>query len=629
MTKPTLRARLYYAFDNSLSRGPVALIGWLGLASATVIVGVSLLVWASGVAPEYGLGELLWMSLMRTLDPGTMGGDTGAWAFLLSMFGVTMGGIFVISMLIGVLTTGLEERLQDLRKGRSHVVESGHTVILGWSEQIYPVVSQLSLANANQHRACIVVLADRDKVEMEDALRNKVGSTGRTRVVCRRGNPMDMGDLEITNLHEARAIIVLAPDEDDGDAGVIKTLLAITNSPRRRAAPYHIVSEIRDPRNMDVARLVGGDEVELVLIGDLIARIIAQTCRQSGLSAVYNELFDFGGNEIYEQAVPELAGKTFAEALLMLEGSTLLGIHPEGGTPHLNPPMEVTIGPSDRLIVLAEDDEAIRLPSGPLPTVEEAAIRCHPSAEAHPERTLILGWNWRAPAVITEMDRYVAPGSDVTVVADLEGVAEEAARLETRLHRQTLAFRCGDTTDRDVLNALGVETYHHIIILCYGNTLDPQQADARTLVTLLHLRDIGERCGHPFSIVTEMQDMRNRELAEVARADDYIVSDRLVSLVLAQVSENKALNAVFGDLLDPEGSEIYLKSAGDYVDLDTPVTFATVVAAASRRGEVAMGYRLGSLAGNAARHYGVVLNPRKAEGVTFSEGDRIIVLAES
>jgi len=47
MTQPSLRARLSYAFDNSLSRGPVALIGWLGLASVAVVVGVSLLVWAS------------------------------------------------------------------------------------------------------------------------------------------------------------------------------------------------------------------------------------------------------------------------------------------------------------------------------------------------------------------------------------------------------------------------------------------------------------------------------------------------------------------------------------------------------------------------------------------------------
>ena len=89
---------------------------------------------------------------------------------------------------------------------------------------------------------------------------------------------------------------------------MIKTLLAITNDPNRRAEPYHVVAEMHDPRNIDVARMVGRDEVELVLAGDLIARITAQTCRQPGLSVVYSELLDFGGDEIYFKEQPALAG---------------------------------------------------------------------------------------------------------------------------------------------------------------------------------------------------------------------------------------------------------------------------------------------------------------------------------
>ena len=67
--------------------------------------------------------------------------------------------------------------------------------------------------------------------------------------------------------------------------------------------------------------------------------------------------------------------------------------------------------------------------------------------------------------------------------------------------------------------------------------------------------------------------MRNRALAEVTRADDFIVGDQLVSLLLTQISENKALNAVFSDLFDPEGSEIYLKPAKDYVQLDREIGY--------------------------------------------------------
>src|SRR5215218_7378121 len=85
---------------------------------------------------------------------------------------------------------------------------------------------------------------------------------------------------------------------------------------------------------------------------------------------------------------------------------------------------------------------------------------------------------------------------------------------------------------------------------------------------------------------------RERELAEVAQADDFIVSNKLTCLMLSQISENPGLNAVFTDLSDPEGSEIYLKPAGDYVQPGRAVSFYTVAAAARRRGEVAIGYRL-------------------------------------
>ena len=96
---------------------------------------------------------------------------------------------------------------------------------------------------------------------MDDEIRERVEDWKTTRVVCRRGNPIDLGDLEIVNLNAARAIIVLSPQGDDPDADVIKTILAITNIPKRRAEPYHIVAEIRERRNMEPARLVGKDEV--------------------------------------------------------------------------------------------------------------------------------------------------------------------------------------------------------------------------------------------------------------------------------------------------------------------------------------------------------------------------------
>src|SRR5215213_5615641 len=632
MYKASMPDRLRYTFDNIMSRGAIALIGLLAALSALIIVVMAVFVTVLGIVPEGGenlsLIEAIWQSMMHALDAGTVSGDAG-WPFRMSMLLVTVGGIFVISTLIGVLTSGIEGKIESLRKGRSQVIEQGHTVILGWSQQIFVVITELIAAGANQPKSCIVIMGDKDKVEMEEEIRDFIGSTGRTRIVCRRGSPMTLSDLEIVSPHTARSIIILAPEGDNPDANLIKTMLALTNNPQRRTEPYHIVAEIRDPKNMEVARMVGRDEVELVQASDLISRIIAQTCRQSGLSIVYTELLDFGGDEIYFHAEPALVGKTFGEALLAYEESAVIGLHRAGSAPQLNPPSDTRIEAGDRLIVISEDDDTIHVRGTQDMAINPSVIELREPAAPTPERTLILGWNWRGPAIINELDHYVAPNSIVTVVANDEAAKEAIDQQCVDLTQQTVTFQAGETTDRRTLDALKIETYKHVILLCYSDTLSAEQADAQTLITLLHLRDIASRTEQRFSVVSEMLDTRNRALAEVTHADDFIVSDKLVSLILSQVSENKALNAVFTDLFDPDGAEIYLKLASNYVHLGAPMNFYTVVEAARQRNEVAIGYRIVAHSEDASKAYGVVINPNKSENITFSEWDRIIVLAEN
>ncbi|HEU4884025.1 MAG TPA: hypothetical protein VFT45_17320, partial [Longimicrobium sp.] len=78
--------RLRYWFDNTMSRGPVALIAWLFLASVLLIAAASGVVVALGLDPDHrGFPDVAWAGLMRTLDAGTMGGDEGSWTFLMVM----------------------------------------------------------------------------------------------------------------------------------------------------------------------------------------------------------------------------------------------------------------------------------------------------------------------------------------------------------------------------------------------------------------------------------------------------------------------------------------------------------------------------------------------------------------
>ncbi len=626
MSKHNLRRRLNYWFDNLMARGTIMHIAWLFIFSAMMIFSIAALARFTEDGQQVSLMQLAWNSLMRTLDPGTMGGDEGSWPYLFLMFTITLGGIFVVGTLIGIITNGIDEKLTALRKGRSIVIESGHTVILGWSNQIFSIISELVVANQNIPRACIAILANKSKVDMEDELRDRIGPTGNTRLVCRTGDPIELANLEIINPSTARSVIILPPDSDIPDAQVIKLVLALSHHFNK--SDFHIVAEFQNSKNLEVARLVGGDRGVFIQANELIARITAQTCRQSGLSVVYNEILDFEGDEIYFQLEASLFGKTFGMALLAYEDSCVIGLRVRDGIIRLNPPMDTIIEPGDAIIAISADDDTVRVSGLTNAPVNENAIQHPVPSLKGPEHTLILGWNHLAPMIVKELDNYVAPDSGVLIVADVQNSIMESSFELENIKNQKVSFIQGDSTDRQTLDKLDIPNFQHVIVLSYSDQLDTQQADARTLMTLLHLRDIGNQSKNRFSIVSEMLDFRNRELAEIARPDDFIVSDRLISLMLSQISENKELIHVFDDLFNPQGSEIYLKPAGDYVHLGTPTNFYTVVESARRRDQVALGYRLNDLSHDPRMTYGVMVNPDKSELVTFSEQDRIIVLSE-
>jgi voltage-gated potassium channel Kch len=626
VSTPKPGERLRYRFDNLMSRGTPALIGLLAAATAVLVIvfgTVSLLVADEDVRSE-GVGRTLWMSAMRALDPGAVGGDEANGVFLFLMLLVTVGGLFIVAALVGVLSAGLDAKLDLLRKGRSRVVEDGHTVLLGWSDQVFTMVAELVAANESESRSCVVILAEVDKVEMEDELRARVGPTGRTRIVCRTGNPADPVDLEIVNLDQAKAVVVLSPESDDADPLVIKTLLALSNRTWEGRRPP-VVTSVADSRSLAPARLAGGGQTVVIDADDIAARLVVQTSRQAGLSVVFSDLLDFAGDEIYMRPEPRLAGMAYGDTLHAYETATTIGLCRDDGSVLLNPPMGTIVQPTDRMIVIAEDDSVISL-AATAPQVAVNALSVRAPAAPPPERILLLGWNRRARSIVDQLDQYVAPGSQLQVAAQNPDVLGELTALQGRLRRLHVGLKEADVTDRIALESLDVGTFHHVIVLAEP-AATAELADSRTLITLLQLRDMEARLGERYSIVSEMNDERNRQLAQVTKADDFVVGGRLISLLLTQLAENHHLAAVFAHLFDPAGSEIYLKPADNYVRLREWINFSTVVEAARRRNETAIGYRVLARS-HEPPDYGVSLNPPKQTPVTFDQGDCIIVLAE-
>ena len=626
MKKISMKQKIMYRFDNIMSKGAPAMIASLAIASFFLIIVISIITFLTRTVPDKSFLQIVWMSLMRTLDPGTMGGDEGSWLFLFFMFAVTLGGIFVISILIGILTTGIESKLESLRKGRSIVIEKGHTVILGWSEQIYTMISELIEANSNLKKSCIAILGEKDKVEMEDLIKERIKDLKNTKIVCRQGSPLELNDLEMVNINLSKSIIIL----DDQDKNIIKTVLAIVNGKKDRNDDFHITAVLNDAKNLEAGKIAGAGQVEFVIAKDIISKLIAQTCLQPGLSAVYTELLDFAGDEIYFSKVPELTGKTFKEAMFLFEKSTLIGINSSSGT-NLNPPMDTVIKKNDDIISISSDDDTVNISELKNSVINKDAFKG--SNKNHKEEikknTLILGWNEEALKIILEIDNYVSNDSSLTVAADFSGLKDEYLSVcRKKVNNQKIEFIQADINDREILNALVLKNFDHIIILSYCN-LEAQEADAVTLITLLHLRDISEKTGIKFSIISEMIDIRNRSLAKIAKVNDFIVSGKLISLIMAQISENKMLNLVFNDLFDAQGSEIYIKNICNYIDCLQEVNFYTILEAAAENNEIAIGYKIADFEIDADKNFGIVINPLKSEMLKFKKEDSIILISEN
>jgi hypothetical protein len=134
MKQITLGDRLRYKFDNLMSQGTRALVVALFLLTLLLIASITLLLYLLALKtdnedPKLGLGSILWEVFNHAIDPGSLEGTEGNVYYLGGMFLATMGGIFIVSALIGIVANGFNSKLEELRKGRSFVVESNHTLI--------------------------------------------------------------------------------------------------------------------------------------------------------------------------------------------------------------------------------------------------------------------------------------------------------------------------------------------------------------------------------------------------------------------------------------------------------------------------------------------------------------------
>ncbi|KAF7024819.1 hypothetical protein CFC21_037106 [Triticum aestivum] len=606
-----LEKRIAYKVDVFFSGHPYAKL--LALLIATVV-----LIASGGIAlysvSGSGFLEALWLSWTFVADSGNHADQVGLGPRIVSV-SISAGGMLVFATMLGLVSDAISEKVDSWRKGKSEVIEVNHILILGWSDKLGSLLKQLAIANKSIGGGVVVVLAERDKEEME----MDIGKLGfdfmGTSVICRSGSPLILADLKKVSVSKARAIIVLASDEnaDQSDARALRVVLSLTGV--KEGLRGHIVVEMSDLDNEPLVKLVGGELIETVVAHDVIGRLMIQCALQPGLAQIWEDILGFENAEFYIKRWPELDGMRFGDVLISFPDAVPCGVKLASrfGSILMNPDDDYVLREGDEILVIAEDDDTYA--PAPLPEVHKGFLPNVPTPPKYPEKILFCGWRRDIHDMIMVLEAFLAPGSELWMFNEVP----EKAR-ETKL------------TDGD-------ESVEDSIV----------QSDSRSLATLLLIRDVQSKrlpskesksplhhngfshsswirkmqhASDKSIIISEILDSRTRNLVSVSKISDYVLSNELVSMALAMVAEDKQINRVLEELFAEEGNEMCIRSAEFYLYEQEELSFLDIMVRARERDEIVIGYRL-------ANTDEAIINPEhKSEIKKWSLDDVFVVIAK-
>ena len=608
MKKASFKKKLLYWFDNRISGGSMGLIRLLAVISLFIVLLIALIIFLFHLNGEDGFLAAFWDSAATVINAWMPSFEDGGIGYLILMSLSAIAGLFITSVLIGIISSGIEEKITSLKRGSSAVVEEDHIVVLGFYPGEYTLIQQLVLAAAEEP-CCIIVADDIEQEEMQQYIADNIEKPKNVRIICRTVDIFDPKALERCSLSACRSVIISPTD----DYRTTKALLAVSAALGPENANVRVGAVVTKAEYRFPPSIAAKHNVTTLQTSEVVAKIIAHSCTQCGLSVTFREVFNFEGCELYSVDLPA-AGLTFGELMLRVDCAVPVGICGKGGI-RINPPQSTVIGEGERILVFAEEDDTAKF-------VEAAEVRefmfdpGH-SAEKRTEKVTVIGGIDSLGTILYELPENV---SEVTINTvrepDRDAVSAAVAR---RKNPFPVHFSHANLLRDDALSRLARESEHIVILSDYDKEDD--EADMDTIFLLLNLRDIRMRLGLSFSITAEMRKEHNQHLVVTDDNTDFVVSSNMSSLFLAQLAESPELIDAFRELLSNRGSELYLLEAGQ-LQCAGPKTIAEIRKIALDRRMIVIGYIPSETRQS-------VFNPALNEELDLAEEDCLIVLAES
>jgi len=624
--------KIKYMLDEFVSRGFLAHVALLaGTALALTLLFGVVAVWLG--KPNYTEGY--WTSLMHMIDQGTITGDeVGSDNYFVFMLIVTFIGMAFTSTIIAIVNNAIQDKLNELKKGHSGVIEQGHLVVLGFDENTYTICREVVEGNRMiGERVCLVVADDLPREEMEHSTKEFRSGHGQffekssqqrekdknIKIIFRSGDPVSENTFSICAAEHAKAIVI----NRENDLETIRILLALIAYLKKKHAYLSdeqmpsVVALIHEKNNLTAAKVAAGIsfgnssenkmpneyKIRIMYSRETLGRLFAQACVNQGLPFVMDGLFNYRGASIRlekgdgaERGTENpFLGKNLAEITAMVSGSIPMGFarKSEKKTAEilLNPPSGVRYCEADRLIYLSESPALVTgrreevIPVG-------VTVSAKPEAGRKKRNFLLIGWADAQAGMLKIINSYCTEGSSVNIIS-----SEAGPFRETEIGGFTCREYCSEEpycweSVQKILDAnsgwfdqASPDHLTNIILLSEDGT-EKILADEKVTVILLNLRKyLKDRNITDICLISEMRLPKNQMLVQNNSSNDFVVASEITNRMMAQIAEDPRKYYIIEDLLKQSSGVIELHPLTEYVDVSQEFNFEGVFRSAAGTGE--------------------------------------------
>ena len=227
--KFTFKQRFNYWFDNRMSKGSLGLIRVLIAVSVVLAITMAGLIILFGFNEDGEVASVFWDSIATVINAWMPSYEDGSIGYLIIMSITAIAGVLFTSVLIGIITSAIEEKIDNLKRGNSFVLEKDHIVVLGFNPGEYTLLNQLILA-AGDDPACIVIAEDMEREEIEQNIAENLDIPKNVRIVCRTVDITDPASIEKCSVETCKTVIVTPTDDLKTIKAILPVIADISNT---------------------------------------------------------------------------------------------------------------------------------------------------------------------------------------------------------------------------------------------------------------------------------------------------------------------------------------------------------------------------------------------------------------